>query len=225
MCVLTYIPHADGRLSITHNRDEHIHRPTALAPAWRPAGTGEALYPIDPQGGGTWFALHRDWVCCLLNGGFARHTRRAEGYRMSRGQVIPQLLAHSDVAAFARTFDPVGMEPFTLVLADLAHHKLHQYTWDERIWHVHHLDAGQPAIWSSSTLYDVPVKISRQQLFRQFLQQTPTPAQIFDFHTLHVKGDVSRGLFVNINDTIKTVSIIQANGTYQSMRMRYEAFI
>lgn len=224
MCVLTYIPQANGSVSITHNRDEHIRRPVAIAPAWRPLGTGEAMYPLDPQGGGTWFALHQDWICCLLNGGFVRHTRKPEGYQTSRGQIILRFLEQGNAADFAQKFDPEGLEPFTLVTFDLAQRQLHQYVWDERIWHVHHLDAAQPAIWSSSTLYDTPVKSSRQHIFKQFMRQNPAPTQIFDFHKLHVKGDTGKSMFVNIDDAIKTVAITQVNGSHQNMRMRYESF-
>jgi uncharacterized protein with NRDE domain len=70
MCVLTYIPQSDGRIAITHNRDEHIQRPAAIPPQAYLIGNQEVTYPKDPIGGGTWFAHNEDWVVCLLNGAF-----------------------------------------------------------------------------------------------------------------------------------------------------------
>jgi Transport and Golgi organisation 2 len=222
MCVLTYIPNKNGHITFTHNRDEHIMRPPAIPPARYAVGKTQAIYPKDPQSNGTWFALQEQWVCCLLNGGFVQHIRQPK-YMASRGTVIPAFLKSGDTFEFMRMFDPVGFEPFTLIVFDLLRHQLLQFTWDEHIFHVHHLDSAQPHIWSSSTLYNLSIKTSRQRLFKQFLDIHPNTEQIFDFHSLH-KDDPSNSLFVNIEDNIKTVSITQVSGQYKDMVLYYRAF-
>lgn len=223
MCVLTFIPHADGQFTLTHNRDEHVLRPAAWPPAaWFPEKT-TAIFPKDPQGGGTWFALHDDWILCLLNGGFEKHVRKPP-YSGSRGLVILQFLERPDFAVFEKKFDPTGLEPFTLVAFDLKNRALHQLVWDERMLHIRGLAADESHIWSSATLYDSRVRAARRRVFERFIQQKPTATQALDFHRLHSENDLGDSFFVNINDQICTVAITQASGRHGQMRLNYEAF-
>ncbi len=223
MCVLTYIPHGKGHFTITHNRDENIHRPFALPPTSYVIDGETVVGPLDPQSGGTWFALHQDWVCCLLNGGFEKHQRKT-AYRESRGTVIPSFFKYLDVAKFMYHFNAIGFEPFTLVVFNLKKLEVHQLVWDEHIFHCLRLDGQKPHIWSSSTLYSQEVKKGRQQLFDHFNTSHPNADQVLDFHQINRENDWRESLFVNIDDVIKTVAITQASGCYPNIKLRYKAF-
>jgi hypothetical protein len=223
VCVLTYIPQSDGRIAITHNRDEHILRPTAIPPQAYSIGNQEVTFPKDPQGGGTWFAHNDEWVVCLLNGAFEAHERKAQ-YRVSRGTVITEFFQNPDIQYFTSHFEPQGIEPFTMVLVHLTEKKLHQLIWDEQILHIRKLDASKPHIWSSSTLYNAKIKATRNIIFQQFAELKPTPLQIIDFHKTNIDNDLHKSFFVNINDTIKTVAITQIFSKKNKMKMRYLAF-
>ncbi len=223
MCVLTYIPHADGRVTITHNRDEHILRPKALPPQSYWIGKEEVTFPKDPQGGGTWFAGHKDWVCCLLNGAFEAHTSQPP-YRASRGIIITDFFQYADIQDFIKRFEPRGIEPFTFVAFDLKSKKIYQLVWDERVLQIRHLDPTQAHIWSSSTLYNTSIKATRAQIFKQFASIKPTHQQIVDFHKVNINNDLHKSFFVNINDKIKTVAITQVTGRHGTMKLRYQTF-
>lgn len=223
MCVLTYIPHADGRVTITHNRDEHILRPEAIAPQAYRIGNEIVTFPKDPQGGGTWFAVHDDWVLCLLNGGFQAHESNAP-YKESRGKIIINFFQYADNQQFIQHFSPLGYEPFTLVIFNLKEKKVQQLVWDEQILHIHNLDGAKPHIWSSSTLYNANIKGMRKRIFEQFSSIKPTTFQIVDFHKMNIDNDLHKSFFVNINNKIKTVAITQVSGRQATMKMNYQAF-
>ncbi len=223
MCVLTYIPHADGRVTITHNRDEHISRPKALPPQNYLIGNEQVSFPKDPQGGGTWFAVHQDWICCLLNGAFEAHLSQPP-YRVSRGTIITGFFQNPDIQDFIKRFEPQGIEPFTFLAFDLKSKKIHQMAWNEHILQIRHLDAEQTHIWSSSTLYNANIKATRAQIFKQFAGIKPTQQQVVDFHKVNIDNDLHQSFFVNINEKIKTVAITQVTGRHGAMKLRYMPF-
>ena len=56
---------------ITSNRDEHIMRKNALAPAEQDINGKKVVFPKDPKAGGSWFAVAEDGaVVVFLNGAF-----------------------------------------------------------------------------------------------------------------------------------------------------------
>jgi uncharacterized protein with NRDE domain len=223
MCVLTYVPYANGRFALTHNRDESTDRPRAIPPRTFLIDNEAVTYPQDPESRGTWLAHDRQWVACLLNGGFVGHTRKAS-YRRSRGTIIPTFFEYRDLHDFLGEFDPYELEPFTLVLYHAGLQSLDQITWDEQVLHLHHLAADQPHIWSSSTLYSPDVKANRVAVFERLLAAQPDAQAIFDFHRLHQKNDPNEHFFVKIGEKIKTVAIAQVLGYAQRLELRYETF-
>lgn len=224
MCVLTYVPHGNGSLTITHNRDESTLRPAALPPAERPIGNTQAIFPQDPLSGGTWFAVHEHWICALLNGGFEKHIRQPF-YEKSRGTVIPELLEQPDFETFISHFNPAPLEPFTLIAFHRQQHTLHEAVWHNNQLYVQTLDSGKPHIWSSSTLYSNEIKASRRQLFEQFLAQQPAPDQLFELHQLIQHNDPAISFKVQLTETLCTVSTIQVTGTPDQLHLRYESYI
>jgi uncharacterized protein with NRDE domain len=223
MCVLTYIPRKNGLFIITHNRDEHILRPKAIPPKAQLLENEIVTYPIDPQGGGTWFAEHLDFVCCILNGAFHKH-ESLPPYRSSRGTIIFEFFKYKSVDVFLQKFDPKGLEPFTFVVFDLKNKQIYQLVWDEQIFHCHHIDGTKPQIWSSSTLYNEEIKSTRKKIFNQFATIEPTAQQVIDFHKINVDNDLRKSFFVNIDDQIKTVAITQVSGKYGRKTLEYLPF-
>lgn len=221
MCVLTYLPQSGGEVVITHNRDEHFSRPIATPPTAHVLGGQTVLYPTDPQGGGTWFAIHPDWICCLLNGGFERHERRLP-YRASRGTVIPAFLEQPAVNDFLDHFQAEGIEPFTLVLFDLRGPRIHEIVWDGAQWHSAQPDPARRQIWSSATLYDASVKGRRGELLDQWLREGGIDAdRALDLHRRHVPDRPGDGFWVDLPNGVRTVALTQVYGRHGAMRMRY----
>ena len=223
MCVLTYIPLKNGEISITHNRDEHIFRPKAILPQTYSINGRDVIFPKDPQGGGTWFGIHQEWVCCLLNGGFVNHTRK-QNYSRSRGTIITDFFQNPDIQDFINRFDSHEIEPFTLLIFNIETKQIVQFVWDENILNIQHLDASKAHIWSSSTLYDSKVKANRALIFKQFIAAQPNVNQIMDFHRLNIDNNPQNGFFVNLEETIKTVAITQVSGKTNALKMVYKDF-
>jgi hypothetical protein len=77
------------------NRDERVTRPMAIAPQRVTADSVGALYPVDPQSGGTWVGVNDAGVTiALLN----RSGAGQQGGRRSRGEIVPQLLRASTLS-------------------------------------------------------------------------------------------------------------------------------
>lgn len=223
MCVLTYVPHGDKSVTITHNRDEHIQRPVAIPPKEYLIENQRIRFPKDPLGGGTWFASNDDWVVCLLNGAFEVHERKAT-YRESRGKIITGFFQNPDMQDFIERFDPIGIEPFTFVAFNLIQQQVYQMIWDEKVLHIMTLDATKPHIWSSATLYNQKIRTIRGKIFQQFCEEKPNSHQILDFHKVNIDNDLHKSFFVNINDVIKTVAITQISTQSHKIKMNYLAF-
>ena len=118
MCTVTIVA-TGGSVRVACNRDEQRTRPVALPPAARSKPAGTLIYPVDPVSGGTWIgASDRGFVAVLLN----RHlvVRPAPRRRLiSRGAIVPALLASGSFAAAlstARALDCAAFEPFTVVI-------------------------------------------------------------------------------------------------------------
>lgn len=110
---------ASWRLRVGFNRDEQRGRAEGIAPAVQLAGCRRAVWPTDPQGGGTWIAVNDGGlVAAMLNFNAARRTGPSTG-RRSRGQIIPMLMASASLGealAMTRTLDFAEYGTFRLVL-------------------------------------------------------------------------------------------------------------
>jgi LEA14-like dessication related protein len=103
----------------------------------------------------------------------------------------------------------------------LKSNKIYQFVWDEKILQIFHLDSTQAHIWSSSTLYNQQIKLTRAKIFKQFVTQEPNSNQVLDFHKVNVNNDLHQSFFVNIDNTIKTVAITQVTGKPSTMQVKY----
>ena len=97
MCTLSWTV-SDSGWHLFFNRDEMRTRARAEPPAVRPAA--RALYPLDPQGGGTWICVNQHGLCiCLLNN-YGSPAARAPC--RSRGLLVAGLAASAGLDALRR---------------------------------------------------------------------------------------------------------------------------
>lgn len=220
MCTVTFIP-SDSGVFITASRDEKKRRSRATPPGYRIQSTGRLLCPGDPDGGGTWVALHElGHAVVLLNGGFVPHVATPP-YRMSRGLVLLDLAENPNpYFAFVES-DLDGIEPFTAVFWNGA--DLYECRWDGSVRHTRRMDQERPHIWSSATLYDPSVMLKRESWFSEWISANPSPGPdaVLDFHLTAGEGDASNDVLMDREGDLCTVSITSMEIRPEAGRMRY----
>jgi hypothetical protein len=210
MCTVTFLPQGERGFTLTSNRDEKRTRPLAKLPRRYHLDTGMAVFPKDPQASGTWIAMGSNHLnLCLLNGAFKKHISRPP-YRRSRGLVLLDFFAYGTATEFISRYNFTGIEPFTLlVLQNADKLSLVEIRWDGTNIHLLPKDATRAHIWSSATLYPLPVRVQREQWFAHFLATTvdATAADILRFHRFTGSEDSRNALCMNRDNELQTVSI------------------
>ncbi|MET1257733.1 NRDE family protein [Flagellimonas sp. DF-77] len=207
MCTVSYIKNGPTVL-ITSNRDEHIMRKNALAPAEQDINGKKVVFPKDPKAGGSWFAVAEDGaVVVLLNGAFEKHVSSGP-YRKSRGLVVLDVASQEHRKPFLKSMELEGIEPFTLLVYEQG--ALHELRWDGLRKTLSNKDIGQAHIWSSATLYDPETIAHREGLFEDFLDQGErSAAGVIAFHSSD-NGDSENGFIIDRKTGLKTFSVTQA---------------
>ncbi len=212
MCTVSYLPLSRTDYILTSNRDESVERPSALPINQYLIGERTVYFPKDPQAGGTWIATTGDGITlCLLNGGFEPHSIiPGHVYRKSRGQVLLDFFYAENTDAYIGSYDFSNIEPFTLIVIEPMNGLtvLRELRWNGVQLTVTAMDAGEPQIWSSVTLYAEAVRKQRQQWFREWLgrQQAFTQDEILRFHRFAGEGNPNHDLIMQKGNR-KTVSI------------------
>lgn len=205
MCTVTFIPVKDTYF-ITSNRDEKKLRKEALPPKAYLFGDAKIIFPKDATAGGTWIAMHENGnAIVLLNGGFVKHTP-VPSYKKSRGIVLLEIISNAKPFQQFQQTILAGVEPFTIVLLD--NNALYECRWDSQKKYTRHLDKAKPHIWSSVTLYDTLVINKREQWFKEWLHEHPSPSmqEILQFHLFAGDGDHNNDLRMNRNNMMLTLS-------------------
>ena len=169
MCTLTAVPLPGSRLRLAFNRDERPTRAAALPPGPRRIGDRQALFPIDPESGGTWLAVN-DAGLALAALNVTPPTGKGPPGRRSRGEIIPALLGCDSPAAalgaVEREIDYPDFAPFRLVL--VGNGVVADVRWDGREAMVmNRLLGGSPVLFTSSGLGDHLVEGVRRELFAE----------------------------------------------------------
>lgn len=207
MCTVSFVSVGEKKI-ITSNRDEHIGRQPAYAPATETINGQRIIFPKDPKAGGTWFAASENGtVTVLLNGAFTKHVHRPP-YRKSRGLVLLDIIGSANGLSAFETMDLHAIEPFTVV--HFGQGQLYELRWDGSHKHLSELDASGNHIWSSATLYNEEVVNHRRQLFDTFITEMPEPGQadVYDFHANN-NNDPENGFVINRQTGLRTFSITQ----------------
>jgi hypothetical protein len=153
------------------NRDERRARPVALPPKIHDVGGRLAMFPVDPQGGGTWIGVNDAGVTvALLNAHGTVPTRDSDSLR-SRGLVVPALMhcvSLPQAMVAVGELDPRGFEPFRVVV---VHGGRVAVAASDGIAPIR--CAGRPLrgplLLTSSSLGDAAVGAPRQRLFERMV--------------------------------------------------------
>jgi len=220
MCTVTFIP-VNNKIFISSNRDEKHWRMPAIVPALYAMRTGNILFPKDSDAGGTWFAAHENGnAVVFLNGGLIKHDPKPP-YKKSRGLVLIDLIDNGNPYNYFHEIDLKNIEPFTAVIFE--DEQLFECRWDGEKKYYLELNAHQPHIWSSVTLYDDKVIRKREKWFEEWLMKNPSPLQddILHFHQFTGDGDEHNDLLMNRDGLVFTMSITSIEIREDAALMQY----
>jgi len=220
MCTVSFIP-VQGKVFITHNRDEKIARPKALYPNEYNINGHKLLFPRDTAAGGSWFAMNQNGAAAvLLNGGYTKHVTNPP-YRKSRGLVFLDIVASDHLLSAYQKTDLANVEPFTVILWN--EDNLFECRWDGTGKYIKELDITSTHIWSSVTLYEPEIISRRQNWFRKWLQKNNEPVldEIIQFHLSGGEGDEQNDLRMNRDNEMLTVSVTGMEINSEITHMKY----
>lgn len=166
MCTVSIVPRDDG-FRLVCNRDEAVSRAVAIAPQRHDLGSTSAVFPIDPDSGGTWIGVNdNSLVMAILNRSTAQHIKQRSSDLRSRGAIIPALLQHNSVPAAIRAageMEPTDFAPFQLVV--IQGHTVSIVNWDGTLQATKDVVMTAPLLFTSSSFGDKPVEPPRRRLF------------------------------------------------------------
>jgi hypothetical protein len=221
MCTVTYIPIESNAFYLTHNRDEDVKRAIATPPVKRIIHGRTHMFPVDPQGRGTWIGMSEQGrIASLMNGGSKDHDRNPP-YRHSRGLIIPDYFKHPNVEVFLDSYDFLGLEPFTLFIFENGN--IYEITKNEDGLDRLELDPSKPFIRSSRPLYTDKSMNERKISFIEWMFHPGeiTKRRIMDFHrslTFETTADQSK---VPADHVLRTVSITSIHQDANQVFMHY----
>jgi len=226
MCTVSFLPKPSDLhqgFILTSNRDEKALRSRAIFPHEIPTSSGTLTFPKDGKAGGTWIAVAETKMICLLNGGFVKHTPEPP-YRHSRGKVVVDAFNHTSFQEFRDNYDFSNLEPHTLVMIDFTNSlELVELIWDGSEKSIRTLDASEPHIWSSVTLYDKEMVANRKAWFTDWVGKNKFNIEsIRNFHRFGGTGDKQNDLIMKREDSLQTISISTVEHTAKDTVFIYE---
>jgi hypothetical protein len=122
---------------------------------------------------------------------------------------------------FFTGFNFDGIEPFTMVAFDNGN--LFEFRWDGTKKHLKALDAEGKHIWSSATLYAPDIRLRREQVFQNWLAETPgiSRENILQLHKTGSIGDPQQDFVMNRDNRVRTVSITSIAKNHDDVVMQY----
>ncbi|EWH11872.1 hypothetical protein DS2_01763 [Catenovulum agarivorans DS-2] len=191
----------------------------------------QAIYPIDPQGQGTWIATNQNGeTWCLLN--LYQKNQAAElGYSatsarkqklLSRGQIILACLSAQTDMSLPRLQDYCGkykFSPFTLCYFPKV---LTPQNWQPIYWQWDGIQVTAqqlPNMFTSSGKAFTKVLSHRQAVFSQFSRQQSND-YLWQFHTSHQPSKSHTSVCMHRADA-KSVSITEVTSSTTVQQMKY----
>jgi len=209
MCTLTYLLTNSG-YELFFNRDEQHQRPLALVPQLNDPCC--AVFPIDPQGEGTWLAVNKSGLTLALLNYYQACNNTAEQEFISRGQLIPNILLALvkfptvAVIDLLNTMDLTIYQPFQLAI--FPHNltknkaKVDFYQWNGKKLRL----TIQHQPFTSSGVDFEYVEKQRKNKFKQLI--CPINATREQFKAFHLSQETEGKYSVNmVRFDAKTVSI------------------
>lgn len=225
MCTVSYYPHKKGFI-LTHNRDEKIWRPIAQPPQ---IYNDSFIYPVDPQGNGTWILDYPKGTLSLLNGGFTKH-KPTPPYKKSRGLILKEFSIQTllNFHDFIIQYDLDRIEPFTIVSVVYEMSvTLSVYVWDGRELHYLPKNPQNPFIWSAVTVYPLEIIKEREHWWAEWIQEHPEASaeEILSFHLHGGKGNPRSNMTMIVPGEGQTVSISQTIHSQNQRIFEYKDLI
>lgn len=206
MCTLTAINLANagepGGYRIVMNRDELRTRSRSTPPEWRSDHGVRAIWPTDPDSGGTWMGAAETGLTLALVNSYLEPMPELPADLVSRGTLIPRLIDSEGVEEVVDRLSSMDLErcaPFRLLTIDLIGDesgsiwpRMVLMDWNREELAVEtHLDG--PVCLVSSGLGDSRVA-PRIELFDEMLVSkglTPENQDAFHAHRWHDRPDIS----------------------------------
>jgi hypothetical protein len=174
MCTVTVVPHGRGARLLC-NRDERRTRPPSHRPQIYELGGRAAVFPLDPQGGGTWIGVNDAGLAVALLNVHRRVDATRHEPRRSRGLIVRELLrctSLSHATATATSLNPGAFGPFQLVIVQERGVVVAMSEAQVRIRCTQRTLDG-PLLFTSSSLGDALVEPPRRQLFDRMVLRSP----------------------------------------------------
>jgi hypothetical protein len=199
MCTVSIVPHDEG-FRLVCNRDEALTRLPAIPPMLHSTRDSAAIYPVDPQGGGTWIGVnHHGVAVALLNRQHAgvgdTHRPSAASRWRSRGEIPVAVLAADslgDARGRLAQLDPASYPPFLALVVSFD--RLLCVRGDSARVTAEEQPLAKPLVFTSSSLGDARVEDARVPLFQSLVVNSRRPwegQRLFHDHQWRGRPDVS----------------------------------
>ncbi|MEM6428031.1 MAG: NRDE family protein [Deinococcota bacterium] len=213
---------AEDGIWLVSSRDELHSRVPSLAPQYHQldyslnhqGGALEAIFPIDPEGGGTWVGANAAGMAVSLLNNYPEY-HPPLGSKRSRGQLVTQLLSSDNLEQAMHTLTEQNLHAYgscTLVGAQVAtqsHPKAYALTWDGQ--QVQLEDVNIPQLWASSGTHHAEANQYRKRLFEVWRQQHAQKQQLTrnDLSEFHLtrQDDASELGVLMYGSAARTVSL------------------
>lgn len=202
--------------ALAMNRDEKKSRVQGEKPRKQRTGRHFSLHPSEP-GGGTWIGInHRGLALALINWHAHKQNKNA---RVSRGIVVPHLLAAEKIERAAKLFASLPLEhinPFRLIAISLSEQRLQEWRWDGNCLNLSQ-ESWTRSHWFSSGLDEAGVAKARAKIANR------SPGTISQLRRLHRSHQPDRGAFSVCmhRDDAETVSYTEILANREGARMRH----
>ncbi len=225
MCTVTYIPKEDGGFILTQNRDEDVKRSISTPPILRKINGLKHLFPVDPQGRGTWIGISEDGrVASLLNGGSSPYERKPE-YRHSRGKVILDYFSYPSFNEFVKDYNFKDLEPFTLLIFENS--KMFEVVCNETDIQYRELNPKKPYMYSSITLYPDTRIVDRRLDFLKWYYSKSKISQVdmLNYHKFLLFEDEPDKSLIKGDFILNTVSTTSIDLSKNSSEVLYHDYV
>ena len=227
MCTISYFPFSGADHILTQNRDVGPLRAPAIPPARHTYKGTELIYPVDPQGGGTWNASSDSHRACILNGAEYDYFPDFEAPK-SRGSLCLDVLAEG--ADLLHREDLSVYDDFTLLYFSLDRKEdIREFRWNGENLKERRHHPGKPQFWISRGLYSFEDYLRKKEVFDQFVPEVQdadfekAQSLIWDFHLQKIVAE-EEGFLIDRPGMVKTVSIFQSVYAGKEFTLQYEDF-
>jgi hypothetical protein len=215
-----------GGFRLMCNRDERAARAAAASPIVRSLGAARAVFPVDPEGNGTWVGANDSGlVLALLNVSTAVTARvEARTRWRSRGLVIPAMLHLADVEAVdvaMKRSDLSSYLPFQLIAA--RGRLVRRFSWVDGVRGVADVPLDVPQMFTSSSLGDARADALRRPIFERLVLRAEDSwlAGQVRFHEYRDAADPALGVLMDRIE-VRTVSCTTVDVDRRGVAMEYQ---